>query len=77
MCVCVCFLTLWADFANFFHVVFGAVVDGVSYSALCDGLMFGGRCGAENGHILHSLTQLGSSDTDTTCRCADQQQAEG
>lgn len=37
-----CFLTLWADFADFFHVVFGAVVDGVSHPALGNGLMFGG-----------------------------------
>lgn len=65
------FLTLWADFADFLHVVFGAVVDGVSYPALGNGLMFGGWCCAKNSHILHSLTQLGSSNTHTTYRCAD------
>lgn len=36
------FLTLGADFAYFFHVVFGAVVDGVGNPALGDGLVFGG-----------------------------------
>lgn len=65
-------LTLWADFLDFLHIVFGAVVDGVSYSTLGDDLMFGGRCRAEDSHILHSLTQLGGSDTHTTYRCAEQ-----
>lgn len=36
------FLTLWADFADFFHIVFGAVVDGVGHSAFRNDLMFGG-----------------------------------
>lgn len=63
-------LTLWADFADFLHVVFGAVVNGVSYATLCDGLMLGGGCCAKHSHILHRLTQLGSSNAHTTYRCA-------
>lgn len=38
----VCFLTLRADFAYFLHVVFGAVVNGVGYPTLRNGLVFGG-----------------------------------
>lgn len=64
------FLTLWADFADFFHVVFGAVVDGVSHSALGNGLVLGGRRRAENSHIWHSATQLGGGDANTTCSAA-------
>ena len=70
---CVCFLTLGADFADFLHVVFGAVVDGMSYSAFGDGLVFGGWRRAKNGHIWHRLTQLGSSDTDPTCGHVEQE----
>lgn len=62
--------TLWADFAYFGYIVFGPVVDGMSYPALADGLVFGSWGSAEDGHILHGLTQLGHSDTHTTYRCA-------
>lgn len=65
-----CFLTIWANFADFSHIIFGAVVDGVSNATLADGFVFGSRRRAENGHILHCLTQLGSSNTHTTYRCA-------
>lgn len=62
----VCFLTLRADFVDFLHVVFGAVVDGVSYATLGNGLVFGGWRRAKNSHIWHSPTQLGNSGTNTT-----------
>lgn len=66
-------VTLWADFADLLHIVFGAVIDGVSNTSLNNDLMFRGRRCAEYSHILHGLTQLGSSDTHTTYRCAKKQ----
>lgn len=67
------FLTVWTDLADFFYIVSGAIVDGVGHSSLGNGLMFGSRCCAKNGHIWHSLTQLRSRDTNTTCMCEHQQ----
>lgn len=65
-CVIVSKLTFWANFADLYHVVPGAIVDGVSHPALGDGLVLGRRGCAENGDIGHGLTELGSRDTNAT-----------
>lgn len=59
-------LTLGADLADFLHVVFGAVVDGVRDASLGDGLVLGGGRRAEHGDVLHGLAQLGDGDADAT-----------
>lgn len=66
-------LTVWTYFADFLHVVSGAIVNGVSHPALGDGLVFGSRRCAKNGNIWHRLTQLGSRDTYAACVCKRQQ----
>lgn len=60
------FFTFWTDLANFLHIVLGAIVDGMCDSTLTDGLMFACWCGAEHGHIFHSLAELSGCNTNTT-----------
>lgn len=59
--------TFGADLADFFHVVPCAVVDGVGDPDLGDDLVLAGGRRAEDGHVIHSLAQLGGGDANATC----------
>lgn len=59
-------LTFRADLAYFFHVVLGAIVDGMRDPTLADGLVLAGGCRTEHSDVLHCAAQLSGCDTYTT-----------
>lgn len=59
--------TFRVDLADLLYIVPCAVVDGLRDSSLANDLMLTGWSGSKDGDILHSLTELSSSDPHSSC----------